>query len=454
MQKNKKNKNYTVIPPPTQRTYSTNEYTRLGDKLRIYNKTSDIPEDELEILQSLRTSYKTTLAEIFEILQQCVKKIDKNGIVTYRVKRIDSIISKLKRMQKTQLPRIEDIAGCRCILSNNKQVYELKALLEQCLTIKSDRNDYIKVPKDNGYKSLHLVVQTKDKKSKVIEVQLRCENDHNWATLVEITDQIYSTKIKEGQNESELSKMLFLLSKGINELDRREISEFITIVKKKEFVDRINEVFVKNSVEVRKQWSDIEKRIDRNFYLISVDKENKSTISSYRSFTEAEKKYFEKFKEYPDDNIVLTHISDAKFEQISKAYSNYTLTYHSFSQDIMSKLKEIVHESFQDGEYFHFINHFSFYSNVYFAHALLQLLEMTSMNKVKCKGKKKQEWEKSFNDRIKKFTDNMRKLFLDIINQKKKTLKQHFMLYKMKKQWDKGVRDFRREAQNIESQAI
>jgi len=440
-QKKRPKKGYIVLPAPTQETYSASEYTRLGDQLRGYEKTCEIPETQLEMLQSLRTGYKTTLAKTFRILQHCVRKVDPKGIVTYRVKRIDSIISKLQRMHKTRLPQMEDIAGCRCILSSNEKVYELKELLEQELDIRSDRNDYIKDPKEDGYRSLHLIAKTKDEDSKVIEVQLRCENDHNWATLVEITDQIYNTKIKEGGDEPSLKKMLFLLSKGINRLDENELSEFFKIVKNKSFVDKVNDVFVKNSLEVRKQWSSIEKKFNYSFYLISVDQENKSTIESYRTFIDAEEKYFEKFKEHPDNNIVLTHISDAKFEQISKAYSNYTLTRHSFIGELMSKLKEISQRSFQESKYFYFVRHFSFYTHVYFSHTLLHLLEMVTANTSDSKGVKKKEWEKSVKNRLDKIVNDKQMFFSEIVRKEKKTFLQHIMLYKMKKIWKESAKE-------------
>ncbi len=116
--KSKKNKGYTILDKIKEVSYSKSDYVKLGDRLRVYKTDDiDIPIEDLEMLQSLRTSYKTPLSKIFEILQDSILQVNKNAIITYRIKRIDSIISKLIRLEKTQLPRIEDIAGCRCILS-------------------------------------------------------------------------------------------------------------------------------------------------------------------------------------------------------------------------------------------------------------------------------------------------------------------------------------------------
>jgi ppGpp synthetase/RelA/SpoT-type nucleotidyltranferase len=410
----KKDKGYRIIEKQPQITYTNGDYVRLGERLRTYNKQSDIPREDLETLQTLRTSYKKPLSQIFDVLQNSISKVNKNAIITYRIKRIDSIISKLNRLPNAQLPRIEDIAGCRCILRSNNEVYKLKEILGEGLFIKSDRNDYIANPKPDGYKSLHLIVQTKDKLSRPIELQLRSEKDHNWATLVEITDQVYNTKIKESGNEPELGKMLFLLSKGFDKLTKFELIELIELIKKKDFVGKINSVFINNSIKVRKQWSEIERIKDRNFYLIQVDRENNSYISSYQNFNEAEKAYFEKFMVNSEQNIVLTHIPNAKFEQISRAYSNYTLTYHEFFQDLLSVLQKLVKSSFSDGYIKDFCLHFTLFVFIYFEVAKLQVNELFVMQQTKCKSLKKVEWEKDIDLRFKRTISKRHELFRDI----------------------------------------
>ena len=430
----KKYKGYTIIDNPRLRVYTKGEYERLGNRLRTFDMQSEIPIEDLKMLQTFRTSYKEPLSQVFEILRKSILKIDKNAIVTYRVKRIESIISKLKRLDKAQLPRIEDIAGCRCILKNNEQVYRLKEILKDELYIKSDRNDYIANPKPDGYKSLHLIVQTKNRESNPIEIQLRCEKDHNWATLVEIVDQIYNTKIKELGNENELGRLLLLLSVEINSLKKDELVELIDLIIKKEFVGKISSVFFNNSIKVRKQWSEINKKSGNNFYLIRVDKQNNSYISSFSSFNGAERIYFQEFQANPSWNMVLTHIPDAKFEQIAKAYSNYTLTYHDFMQDFSSKLQELVKIAFVENKTKEFIKYFTLFVQTYFETAKLQYNELLIMNKTKCKGLKKYEWESDLKQRIEKIINGRKKLFSDM-QVRRINLYQYYFDYKMKKIW-------------------
>lgn len=409
----KTDKGYTILTTE-EKEYTNGDYIRLGDRLRNHTKYEDIDNQDLEILQTLRTSYKTPLSEIFGILQKSISKVNPNAIVTYRIKRIDSIISKLHRLPGAQLPRIEDIAGCRCILKSNSEVYQLKEILQEQLYIKSDRNDYIASPKSDGYKSLHLIVQTKDQKSRPIEIQLRCEKDHNWATLVEITDLIYNTRIKEIGNEAELGKMLLLLSKGFDNIETHELKTLIYLIESTQFIKKINSVFVSNSINIRKQWSQIEGRRNKSFYLIEVDKKNNSFINSYENFNEAEKAYFNKFKNNREHNIVLTHIPNARFEQISKAYSNYTLTYHDFFNDLSRKCKELVKISFAENRVSDFKKYFSLYTFIYFEFTKLQIYEFFAMTKTSCKKMKSTEWQKDIQTRLKRIEATRKETFNDI----------------------------------------
>ncbi len=444
----KKPKSYKIISKEPIKAYTKGEYVRLGNRLRNYECQEEIPIEDLEILQTLRTSYKDPLYQIFEILQQCSHEINKDAIVTYRVKRINSIISKLKRLEDSQLPRIEDIAGCRCILKDNQQVYRLKQLLSTKLHIKSDRNDYIENPKPDGYKSLHLIVQTIDQQSKPIEVQLRCIKDHNWATLVEITDLVYNTKIKELKNEDELGRILLLISKGFDNLDRTELMELIDLIKRRSFVEKINSVFVQNSIKVRKQWSEIERKTNRNFYLIQVDHQNTPNISSYVHFYDAERAYFEKFNQHQNHNIVLTHIPNAKFEQISKAYSNYTLTYHAFFQDLLSKLHELVKIAFKQSNIKDFCNHFSLFIYIYFEIAKLQVLETYALNDSICKSSKEIEWRNDIKNRVSTTVEKRKRLFQDIqVN--KYNIFHWIIIYKMTKIWKSYIQLFESDMKNI-----
>ncbi len=84
---------------------------------------------------------------------------------------------------------ISDIAGIRVICAFPNDIYMLsEALLRQDDVRLITRKDYIRQPKDNGYRSLHLIIETpiflhNQTRLMKVEVQLRTISMDWWASL-------------------------------------------------------------------------------------------------------------------------------------------------------------------------------------------------------------------------------------------------------------------------------
>jgi len=230
------------------------EIDKLGERIKVNGKPST---EDLDLLQEFRKSYKDPLSRVFETLRSFAIKVDKEAIVTFRIKRIDTIIRKLYRFKdkpegKMLLSRMWDIAGCRCIFNSDDEtlIYRLKnAVVKKYGNFKI--NDHVNNPKEDGYKSLHIYIQDKIQ-NKRVEIQIRTTKQHNWATLVEIIDLIYNTKIKEGSKNAELQRFLFLFSKKEN-LSKDEKNELIKIERKYRIFKLMSEVFSKNYISNRRK---------------------------------------------------------------------------------------------------------------------------------------------------------------------------------------------------------
>lgn len=111
-----------------------------------------------------------------------------------RIKEPKSIIDKLKRKGleitlENMLDNINDIAGIRVVCSFIEDIYKITDMLisqDDITLIK--KKDYIKNPKDNGYRSLHLVVGvpvffSNKKQPMRVEVQIRTIAMDFWASL-------------------------------------------------------------------------------------------------------------------------------------------------------------------------------------------------------------------------------------------------------------------------------
>ena len=111
-----------------------------------------------------------------------------------RIKSTSSIIEKIHRKDLPQTwetleNRITDIAGIRVICPFPDDIYIVaKLLAEQDDIVVVEEKDYIKNPKPNGYRSLHLIIQipiflASGKKNMNVEVQLRTIAMDFWASL-------------------------------------------------------------------------------------------------------------------------------------------------------------------------------------------------------------------------------------------------------------------------------
>jgi len=148
----------------------------------------------------LMAYYRCAMMEIetkFNVLnQEYSLQHDRNPIsaVKGRLKSISSIQEKLRRKNlPVSLSAIEenlnDVAGVRVICSFPEDVYALaEALLKQDDITLIAKKDYIARPKENGYRSLHLIVSVpiflaSEKRVMKVEIQLRTIAMDCWATL-------------------------------------------------------------------------------------------------------------------------------------------------------------------------------------------------------------------------------------------------------------------------------
>ena len=144
--------------------------------------------------------YSCALKEMqtkFEVLDTEFKlKYNRNPIssISTRLKRSESIMEKLT---KNNFPisiesiekNIHDVAGIRVICAYIDDIYKIAdALLKQDDVTLIERKDYIKNPKPNGYRSLHIIVSIpvffeEKKKNMKVEVQIRTIAMDFWASL-------------------------------------------------------------------------------------------------------------------------------------------------------------------------------------------------------------------------------------------------------------------------------
>jgi ppGpp synthetase/RelA/SpoT-type nucleotidyltranferase len=173
----------------------------------------------IEVLNSWRVAHRYPLNALHMTLRNRSKRVDINAITAQRLKRLDSVVRKLYRQPTLQMSQMQDIGGCRAVFSNMTRVKALRFLYEtNPLRHRLARTrDYIDNPKDDGYRSVHLIYRFVGKATSSpwnklwIEIQLRTSLQHAWATAVETVDAFTIENLKFGAGSDDWRRFFQLV---------------------------------------------------------------------------------------------------------------------------------------------------------------------------------------------------------------------------------------------------
>ena len=202
-------------------------------------------DEDIDSWETLMFLYNSALKEVqtkLEILNDEFVHVHKYNPIEYiksRIKTPESIVKKLKRhgletSVDNMINHIKDIAGIRIVCSFTSDIYRIAEMIgkQNDLTVISVK-DYIKNPKDSGYKSFHMlvsvpiflsdqVVETK------VEIQIRTIAMDFWASL---EHKIYYKF--EGHAPAYISEDLRDCANAVSELDAKMLSLNEAIMKAK-----------------------------------------------------------------------------------------------------------------------------------------------------------------------------------------------------------------------------
>lgn len=158
-----------------------------------------------------------------------LKNYPSNPIVAQRLKRMSTIIDKLKRYPAMQLTTMQDIGGIRAVLASIADVNKLatdyrsnRRLAHELI----DEKDYIKDPRSaDGYRSIHLIYKYKNKHVPSydglrLELQIRTKLQHIWATAVETMGTFLGQALKSRQGDQEWLDFFTIVSSAFAYMEK------------------------------------------------------------------------------------------------------------------------------------------------------------------------------------------------------------------------------------------
>ncbi len=192
--------------------------TGLNKKIMEDAPITAIPEEFIEYAEKMQELFLYNRCAIKEIQTKLEILNDELALKTQR-KPIESISSRVKepksiveKLMRKGLPltvqsvwdNLNDVAGVRVVCSFLEDIYDVAAMFMKQDDIEVlEIKDYIKNPKPNGYRSLHLIVQVpvflSDKTLPMrVEVQIRTIAMDFWASLE------HQVKYKRGIEDAEV----------------------------------------------------------------------------------------------------------------------------------------------------------------------------------------------------------------------------------------------------------
>jgi len=192
--------------------YSRKNVNSAGEiiiEIKKVRKNSPEETKAFNTFNNWRASHAYPMHIIMKNLKKIAKDISQKAVCVQRLKRTKSILLKLMRFPKMKLSRIQDIGGCRVVMpdveSARKLAEEYISKNKRYKRIKSREGNYINNPKLDGYRSIHLVygyysINKIGKKfnGRLIEIQIRSQLQHIWATALETVDLFTHQTMKFG----------------------------------------------------------------------------------------------------------------------------------------------------------------------------------------------------------------------------------------------------------------
>ncbi len=326
---------------------SNSRIDKIGNKLKT---SSALTQGEFEDLLTWRNLFSSPLDYYHTRLKELIEP-DSIVAIAKRLKRIESIRIKLERFKTMRLSTLQDIAGSRVILKNKDDLESAVVNIRNAETINKLKrlDNYHHRPKDNGYRGIHIIFQTRH--SKMIEIQLRTQLQHIWATAVEVYGTLQFVSFKTGEGAKEWKDFFKLLSSYFAILENciplEEHSKFsqkkiISMLKKSikdlSVIERLNAAA--NNVEVLV--SRRSKGRPGKYALLELDyRNNKTTIDIFnkKEVSKAIEEYTKKELAMTEDhhsNIVFVNIES--LEEIKKTYPNYFLD----TKELLTILSNLV----------------------------------------------------------------------------------------------------------------
>ena len=268
------------------------------------------------------------------------RRVGRRGIVAQRLKRMPTIISKLSRLPWLKLSRMQDIGGCRAIVSSADDAFTVATGFanSRIRHIPIQYKNYIQEPKGSGYRGLHLVYSYNSERNPrwqglKTEIQIRSRLQHQWATAVEIVETFTGAELKSSLGDERWLRFFALMSSVISQHEGMPIVPD-TPVKRQALVEEIKgldrELEISGQLALYQSLTGhLQKSQDLGNPWIGIELDLQNRKVEFMPFRENDAEsagswYLQKELEFinrPEITVVLTSVKEINL--LGKAYPNF-----------------------------------------------------------------------------------------------------------------------------------
>ena len=289
-----------------------------------------------EIIENWRSSHSYPMRSMLGYFRNKAYVNDKNSLIVQRLKRTPSIINKLNREEGMKLDRMEDIGGCRIVVSTKQLVYDVKNSILDGSTrnILHRERDYIKNPKESGYRGIHLVYiysgAKKEYNKHKIELQIRSKVQHSWATAVEVVGTFTGQALKASKGHEAWLSFFKNASIAFSDIENKKLARNASSDERKQLIRYINKLGVLERlrafvVTTRHLVHDTDGKNAFFLLTLEIDKSNikirRYPTGELQKASEAYANLEKEFTDNSDRDVVL--VTASSIRSLKKAYPNY-----------------------------------------------------------------------------------------------------------------------------------
>lgn len=337
------------------RVVPENSKSAVGRASKLVGKGKGTPEQLAEaraVLSNFRSAHAFPLNAVTVTVRQKALTVNQNAVVAQRLKRLPTILDKLLRHPTMSVTTMHDLGGCRVVLET---VAEANELVEQLRDLPRARNRVTRVydylhddpgPKASGYRGVHLAYEYRASKPEYhglrIELQVRTQLQHAWATAVETMDLFSGSELKYGKGEPDVIRFFVIVSslmaheEGTAPVPSAQATPMLLLAELAKLEDRLG--IVGRLQGYAAIVGDHATSDRRNALTLELRRgKGELTVTVHETMTEAEAR-LNVLESLNDDDLDAVLVNIARISQLQAAYPNYYADTSMFTEFVMGRI--------------------------------------------------------------------------------------------------------------------